>query len=158
MADFAPQGLAQYEDIHSVLVCGSRTYPEDDPMVDLILCGIEDQHTSASQKAVVIEGGARGADRAAENWVKGHGPEYAWPHKQFRADWTEHGKRAGYVRNMRMLDEQPSVVVAFVDKPWEESKGTAHTIREAIKRSIPTYVVQRMQPARTGASVPGDES
>lgn len=53
--------------------------------------------------------------------------------KVMRADWDAHGKRAGFIRNIAMLDERPVLVLAF---QFNGSRGTGHTIREAYKRGI----------------------
>lgn len=130
--------------IRTILVCGSRTYPEADEMVEYVLEGIKEMHSCANQQPTVIEGGARGADRAASDWVQGFGTEYPYPHKRFPAEWAKDGKAAGPIRNARMLAQGPDIVVAFVDKPLAESRGTADMVRKAVAAGVPTYVIQRM--------------
>lgn len=134
-----------WDGIRAVLVCGSRTFPEDDEMVEYVLEGIKYMNTCKGQTPTVIEGGAEGADRAAHRWVEGFGEEYPHPHKQFKAEWATHGRAAGPIRNEEMLSEgKPDIVVAFVDKPLAESRGTADMVRRAMAAGIPTYVIQRM--------------
>lgn len=86
-----------------LLVCGGRDYGDRATVwryLGSIRPGVE----------VVIHGAARGADRLAGEWARENGiPEEAYP-----ADWEAHGKRAGFLRNERMLREgRPDLVVAF---------------------------------------------
>ena len=53
------------------------------------------------------------------------------------ADWTKHGKAAGPIRNQKMLDECPDLVVAFPG-----GKGTADMVRRAMKAGIDCWVFQ----------------
>lgn len=56
----------------------------------------------------------------------------------FAADWKEQGRSAGHIRNARMLDENPELVLAFWDG---RSPGTAGLIREARRRGLAVEVV-----------------
>lgn len=59
---------------------------------------------------VIIHGGAPGADTAAGDYAAVHFCQ----EQCFPADWTLHGKAAGYIRNRQMLVEgKPDLVVAF---------------------------------------------
>ena len=46
----------------------------------------------------IISGGARGADSLAQKCADEHGVEF----KLFPADWDQHGKKAGFLRNTAM--------------------------------------------------------
>lgn len=82
----------------------------------------------------LITGGARGVDSTAidyaiVNWM---------PFQEFIADWDNHGRAAGPIRNKKMLDEgRPDVVVAF---PGD--KGTANMIKQAKKAGVPVIEVE----------------
>lgn len=88
------------------------------------------------EELVIISGGASGADRIGENfalvnWLK---------LEEFPADWEQHGKRAGILRNIEMLEKgKPDLVIAFPG-----GRGTAHMVRIAIAAGVPveevTYV------------------
>lgn len=112
----------------SVIVCGSRRWPQDKlwfitaKMIELI-----------PRSTLIITGGARGVDAHAH----AEAVRLGYATKLMAADWDRHGKRAGFVRNIAMLNEGPKRVLAF---HWGASNGTAHTIREAIKRGIPVDV------------------
>jgi hypothetical protein len=72
-----------------------------------------------------------GADRLAEEWAIYNRVPF-WPYPVSRIDWEELGKRAGPVRNQRMLDERsPDVCIAF---PGND--GTADMVRRARKRGL----------------------
>lgn len=83
--------------------------------------------------SVIITGGARGADEIAAQAADYFGLSSVVIH----AKWDKHGKRAGYLRNIEMLDMNPRLVIAF---QREGSRGTQHTIDEARKRGIETEV------------------
>jgi hypothetical protein len=58
---------------------------------------------------------------------------------EFLADWKRDGRRAGILRNLRMLEfGKPDEVLAFWDG---SSKGTAHMIREARKAGVPVRII-----------------
>ncbi len=122
------------EQAMKVLVCGSRDW------ADVAAIGYRLSILPAGTE--VLHGGARGADSIAE--------EFCIPVSRrlvprcFQADWATHGKRAGILRNLQMLDERPDLVIAFWDG---KSKGTAHTIGEARKRGIPVEVIPPSRPA-----------
>lgn len=109
-----------------VLVCGSRTWSDG--------AVIRRRLEQLPRGAVVMHGGARGADRIAGQLAETLGFEV----REMRARWSEHGRAAGVIRNLRMLDESPQLVIAF----WRDgSKGTEHVLREAWKRGIACEVV-----------------
>ena len=101
-----------------VLVCGGRDF-NDVMTLGSWLGGIHKGHGIS----LLIEGGARGADRMARlfaEWKK-------IPVKTYEADWGKSGKVAGPIRNQQMLDEgKPDLVVAF-----EGGNGTADMVRRA---------------------------
>jgi hypothetical protein len=86
-------------------------------------------------QTTIIVGDARGADTAAYWSARccNH------PVRVFKADWKTHGKKAGIIRNLEMLDEKPDLVIAFWDG---KSRGTNHTITESRKRGIPVEVIE----------------
>jgi|ERR1700722_14792820 len=109
-----------------ILICGSRYWTAIPPIFNII--------ANLPPESIVIQGCARGADTIAGEIAESKPGIIV---KKFPAKWDELGKRAGYVRNIEMLDQNPDIVYAF---PIGESKGTWHTIREARKRGIETIV------------------
>jgi len=81
----------------------------------------------------VISGTARGADVLGEAWAAAK----RIPIERYPANWHEHGKRAGYLRNAVMA-EKAEALVAFWDGA---SRGTKHMIDIAEQRGLLTRVV-----------------
>lgn len=102
-----------------VLVCGSRRF-NDALTLGSWLGGI---HKNNGPITLLIEGGASGADFMARKFA-----EWASiPTQTFEAEWSRYGRRAGPLRNKRMIEEgKPDLVVAF-----EGGKGTADMVRQA---------------------------
>jgi hypothetical protein len=108
-----------------VLVCGSRSWKDQRR--------IRSRLAQLPRGTIVLHGGARGADRLADGAARGLGMTVM----EFKADWSR-GRQAGFERNLVMLDEKPDLVLAFWDG---QSKGTAHTIDQAIERGIAVEVI-----------------
>ena len=124
-----------------VLVCGSRSFT--DPF--RVSLAIDQRISELPRGTCVLSGHARGADAMAEEAAT----RYDHNVLLFPADWETHGKKAGVLRNLTMLDQQPDLVIAFWDG---ESRGTQHTITEARKRGIPVEVIAASVPAVPPAS------
>lgn len=114
----------------TIVVTGSRTWGD-------IHVVRERLRPYLDEGARIIQGGARGADQLAREVAD----EFGSPVKTMQADWDQHGKRAGFLRNCAMLDEQPDLVLAFWDGA---SRGTKHCIDEARRRGIPVVVVSHV--------------
>lgn len=130
-----------------VVICGSRFRDADFNQLLAVSCAIDARIAQLPQGTTVITGGAQGADW----WAHKQAGHCGLSRKVIRADWDKHGKRAGILRNLQMLDEQPDTVIAFWDG---ESKGTAHTISEAERRGIPVEVIQPLHADQTREDVP----
>lgn len=122
-----------------VLVCGGRDY-DDGGAVGATLCALN----AEMGIAVIIEGGARGADRLARQWAECAGV----PYLTVDADWKKYGKAAGAIRNAEMLKQEPTLVVAFPG-----GRGTADMVRRA--RAANVEVIEVAAAASSGSpSVP----
>jgi hypothetical protein len=120
-----------------LLVCGSRTFSKQ-WVVDAELDNISAFYGG---DVFIIHGAAKGADTCADTWAKANGK----PFQDFAADWNQFGKRAGFLRNTQMLEEgRPDAVVAFVDKPLAESKGTKMMVDIARTGGVPCRVVEHI--------------
>ncbi len=85
-----------------VLCYGGRDYA-DTATVNAVLSTLEGPF-------LIINGGARGADRLCKDWGLAKG----WPVITMDAPWNALGKRAGNVRNAWMLEHaMPNYAVAF---------------------------------------------
>ncbi len=109
-----------------VLVCGSREWPTPERIFQRLL--------ELPLDTKIIHGTAKGVDSQADFYARQLGLSV----QRFPANWDQYGKRAGFLRNVQMLEEQPDLVLAFWDG---KSKGTKHTIDQAAKRGISVEVI-----------------
>lgn len=116
-----------------VLVSGDRQWGAiSERQVD----AVRDVIATLPTNAVVIEGEARGADSLARDFALERGLEV----ERFPARWDEHGRAAGPIRNLQMLEEgHPDYLVYFHDN-LAQSKGTAHMVKSALKVLGPSKV------------------
>jgi|SRR5579859_5228126 len=107
-----------------IAVVGSRDYKYRADVVDYIY--------SLPLDVIIVSGGARGVDGIAA----AAGRERMIDVDIYHANWTLYGKKAGYLRNVQMVDNCDEVV-AFWDG---KSRGTSHTISIARKKNKPVTV------------------
>jgi hypothetical protein len=89
-----------------VLVCGGRDYKDR----DCVFRTLDILHRTGAGISCIIAGGARGADTFAEQWADERGV----PKAIYHAEWVKYGRRAGHLRNQRMMDEgKPDMTLAF---------------------------------------------
>ena len=92
-----------------VLVCGGRDFDD----IGKVFRTMDELH-AFYRFSTVIHGAARGADRLGQAWAHARKIEEL----PFPADWNRYLKRAGPVRNAKMLREgKPELVVAFPGGP-----------------------------------------
>ena len=108
-----------------VLVTGGRNYQDRDCVFDNL-----DVVHQVQPITLLIEGGARGADRLAREWAISRGIRY----ETMNAEWERHGRAAGHIRNGEMLDRNPRILVAF-----SGGRGTDNCCEQAAARRIPTF-------------------
>jgi GH18 family chitinase len=109
-------------------IVGSRTFNNLSYLcneVDNIIKGIKENIT-------IVSGGAYGADRLAEVYARKNNYDL----KVFFPDWKTYGKKAGYLRNINIV-ENSDIIIAFWDG---KSKGTKHSIDLAEKKSKKIYI------------------
>lgn len=115
-----------------VLVCGGREYDNRERLRRTLDAALKAAQ-SAGKVAVIIHGNARGADLLADQYAR----ERSLKVLSFPADWNLHGRRAGPIRNIKMLTEsQPHVIIAF-----KGGNGTAHMVRIGKEAGVPVYEV-----------------
>jgi hypothetical protein len=122
-----------------ILVTGSREFADRPQMVRAL--SDASAIPGRDRQLVLRHGGARGADAVADAvWTDWHSLYARWLEPEvFMADWNQYGKKAGSMRNTRMLKElaegeQVDVVLAF---PLAKSIGTWDCIRKAEAMKIP---------------------
>lgn len=112
----------------NVLVCGSRNWD--------IFFIIKKRLLDLPSDAIIIEGVCEGADLMAREAALDIGLEVI----EYPAAWKKYGKSAGPIRNIKMLDTNPRLVIAFHNN-ISASKGTKHVTDEALKRGIEVEVI-----------------
>ena len=109
-------------------VVGTRTFDAVDVLTTYL-----DRRCADQPGLTIVSGGAPGADRLAAEYAERKGV----PLVLFRADWAAHGRRAGAIRNRRIVDNADALV-AF----WDElSPGTKISLEMAVDKGIPATVV-----------------
>lgn len=108
-----------------VLVCGSRSWTDKTP-IKRRLCLLPGSVT-------VVHGAARGADALAGQVAA----ELNFAVEEYPADWNRHGRAAGPMRNIEMLDSGVDLVLAF---RVGDSPGTKHCLSAAKSRGLPIEI------------------
>jgi len=111
-----------------LLVCGDRNWTDR-----MLIRGFLEVYNPS----LVIEGEAYGADTIAREEAE----DLGIPVMKVFAEWDKYGKGAGHIRNGKMLDGEPDLVLAFHSK-IEESKGTANCLSQAEDRDIEYFLVE----------------
>lgn len=135
-------GRALYEHAGKVLVCGSRTARlKHVPLIEAEL-------RLFPKSTAIIHGGngvydtrgqvIGGADMLAD-WVASYLGLSVTVFPVSTAEWNRFGTFAGPLRNRRMLDTGPGLVLAFWDG---RSRGTHDAMSEARRRGIPVRVIE----------------
>jgi len=114
-----------------ILVCGSRHLKRQH------VRWMHDRLAIYEGPVTLIEGGAKGADRIARRlarWV------FKWEVKTYEADWEIYHRRAGPIRNGKMLRMgKPLLVVAFHVDP-SLGNGTLDMVTKARMAGVATQV------------------
>lgn len=115
-----------------ILICGSRNFTDRDAIVR----ALEVQPIwPVGPETIIVHGAARGADTLAGEVAK----QFGFHVEAHPADWKQHGKAAGPIRNQEMLDSGVDVVLAF---PLGESRGTWDMVRRARAAGVPVCVFE----------------
>ena len=111
-----------------ILVCGSRYYADYQTIYKVI--------KSFGTDITIVSGACRGADIIAVKVAQ----KLGLPFREYPANWSLYGKKAGVLRNQQMIDiEHPDLVIAF-HPDIEGSKGTKDMIRRAKYHGIKTII------------------
>lgn len=106
---------------HALLVTGARTWDARDMVREAFRSVWQDWGPASVTRPLLLSGhAATGADAIAEQLFAAEG----FPTATFPADWHQHGRRAGFLRNKVMVDEMVRLhragtvvaVVAFLDR------------------------------------------
>ena len=118
-----------------LLICGSRAIKNFDWVYHKIDTICKNQPIDC-----IITGMANGPDIVGFEYSRNNGLKVLeFPITQ--ADWNRDGKKAGPIRNQKMLVEgKPTHILAFLHKT-EKSNGTRHMIRISKEKNIPVKEV-----------------
>lgn len=110
------------------LICGGRDF-NDSAFICLALDKLHEEYNFTS----VIQGGAKGADSLAKMWAESRLINC----ETFPAEWRKYGPAAGPIRNQKMLDENPDIVIGF-----SGGNGTMDMMMRARKKGTETVYVK----------------
>ena len=126
----------------AVLITGSREWTRREPIHQALLSEQMEQGEGyelmrAGADMLLIHGGCRGADSIAELFAQ----QSKWNVIPMPAQWEKHGKQAGILRNVEMVNMAEAlrncgwdvVVLAF---PLPGSRGTRHCMDAAKARGL----------------------
>lgn len=112
-----------------VIIAGTRTV-QPSIALELIESAIEGSGWRG-EISEVIHGGAMGIDTAAGEYAKDK-----WPVTVVPANWKEHGKAAGPIRNLAMAKMADALIAI-----WDgQSIGTRDMINKAKSKGLRIYV------------------
>lgn len=113
-----------------VLVTGSRNWSEVE-VVGQQMIHAGDLNTTRRPMLLVSGACPTGADRIAETFAEAWG----WQIERHPADWSRHGRGAGFRRNAEMVAAGADLCLAFIK---DGSRGASHTADLAEHAGIPT--------------------
>ena len=113
---------------YRVIVAGSRSFDDYGLLVSTLY------EVLPTKEIIIVSGTARGADQMGEEYAKEHRHEI----ERYPANWTQHGRSAGYIRNTKMA-EVSQMLVAF----WDGiSPGTKHMINIAKEKGLKVVTIK----------------
>lgn len=133
-----------------LLVTGSRDWTDYDVIraeIGQVVTARMAETGVAYPQIVVVHGGAKGADLLAAKAAR----EFRLRQEPHRADWQEHGRRAGFLRNEEMVSLGADLCLVFATycaraacegRAPHITHGTAHCATLAARQGIP---VRRFQ-------------
>jgi hypothetical protein len=111
-----------------VVVTGGRTYDDK----EFLYKALDEVHASEPIE-LLIEGGAKGADRLGRYWAMDRDVE----HQTVKANWGKYGRGAGVIRNYKMLEMLDKDVDMLVVFPG--GRGTADCQLQAERLGIMVF-------------------
>lgn len=115
-----------------LIIGGSRDFVDHSVVLNGLKSFLVDQGLKRTD-IQIVSGGARGADACGE-WIANF---FDIPLIKKNADWSTHGKRAGYIRNAEMADYADAALIF-----WDgQSKGSKDMIDLATKKGLIVKVV-----------------
>lgn len=117
-----------------ILITGSRNWTDESALIRALCI-----YTQTPENDItVVHGGAKGADLCAHKAAKALGLNV----RVYPAQWSEHGRKAGPLRNQQMVDAGADICLAF---PLGKSIGTWDCVRRAKAAGIPVKVHEQRE-------------
>lgn len=113
----------------TILVCGDRNWKNEN--------AIYRELQRFPKNATIIQGGCKGADEVAKNVCR----KLKLKCIEVNAEWNKYGKKAGPIRNEKMLKEYSPLVVLAFHSNIEKSKGTKNMLKRAHAHDIFTRII-----------------
>lgn len=137
------------ERLFRIVVTGSRDWCDEAAIDNALL----DVTAVVDRSVTLVQGGAYGADSIAKALAVKRG----WATETFDPFWATQGKKAGPLRNRRMLDAGADIVLAFPIGRRATSPGTWDCIEAAVDRGIPVRIFpsRNLTPSDTVNSTTG---
>jgi len=116
-----------------VVIAGGRLFLDYELMVTT-MDRLLNRKVAEGYDIEVISGTAKGADTMGEKYAEQRGFKLV----RMPAQWSTHGRSAGYKRNVAMADIADAVVVF-----WDgSSRGTEHMRDISLHKALPTRVIK----------------
>lgn len=120
-----------------LIIAGGRNF-ENYPLLNDETFTFIDELYAESDKAIqingIISGTAKGADTLGEQFAE----EHHLGLRRMPANWSKHGRSAGFKRNQEMANIGHALI-AFWDG---KSRGTKHMIDIAERMNLPTKIIR----------------
>lgn len=133
LIDLRSEIFENMEKTFKCIIAGGRDFNNYDWLKEVC-----DKILANKENVEIVSGAAYGADLLGEKYAK----ERGYKLKRFPAQWEEHGKSAGYIRNTEMA-EYADALIAFWDG---QSKGTMHMINIAEEKGLLARVKKYSNP------------
>lgn len=115
---------------NKVIIAGSISVKENDPNLFVKVSRI----LQTIDYVEIVSGTCKGGDKFGEWFAE----QCSIPVTKFPANWSEYGKRAGYIRNKQMAEYATHLIAIWDGK----SKGTKHMIDLANAIGMPVRVIR----------------
>lgn len=113
-----------------ILITGSRSWDD----IEYIRATFAQLAKEIRNDITLVSGACpTGADRLGEIVAA----ELGWDIERYPANWNQHGRSAGFIRNTEMVETNPDLVVAFIRN---KSKGATMTANLSKKKELFTIV------------------
>lgn len=117
-----------------LIIAGSRSVQNPEVMQEVAYRYFPDLHVVSLYYEIVNGCASRGVDLLARQWASEHNVQL----RRFPADWDEHDKAAGPIRNQEMVDYADELVAI-----WDgESTGTRDVFEKALECGLDVHVYQ----------------